>query len=477
MNRQLRWKLIVVLCVLLGGSISAWYPLLADRLGVSSPRFLLAHRLALGLDLKGGVEFVLRVNANEALGNGSTATRDEIVAQARHAVDKRVNGLGVFEPLIAVQGSNRDQLLVQLPGFTDVTRARAVLGTTARLEWRLVEAGPASTPDGFMTNGVLPPGTEVLGRSGPGASRSPAPDFFLVARDADVTGRDIRSARATTDENGLPTVSFSLTQDGARRFATFTANHVGRQLAIVLDGRVQSAPVVETPITGGEGQIRGFTREEASDLALVLRAGALPVSMTFLGGQYVGPTLGADAIRSGVGASLAGLALVAAFMLVYYRRAGINAVLSVTANLLVLMGVMAWLDAALTLPGIAGVILTIGMGVDSNVLVFERIKEELKAGRTLRSAIATAFDRVFLTILDTHIASLIAAAFLFQFGTGPVRGFATTLAVGLLTNVFTAVFVSRTLFELTLSRRRAGDAAPLMLEVARRPKNILAYRH
>ncbi len=191
---------------------------------------------------------------------------------------------------------------------------------------------------------------------------------------------------------------------------------------------------------------------EANDLALVLRSGALPVSMTYLGGEYVGPTLGLSSIHGGVTASLIGLLLVAAFMLVYYRRAGINAVLSVVANLLILVGAMALVGAALTLPGIAGLILTIGMGVDSNVLIFERIKEELKAGRPLRSAIRQGFDRVFLTILDTHVASLVAAAFLFQFGTGPIRGFATTLTLGLLTNVFTAVVVSRTLFEVALSR-------------------------
>ena len=232
-----------------------------------------------------------------------------------------------------------------------------------------------------------------------------------AARSADVAGRDVRSAKVSPDEMGQPAVAFSLTEDGGRRCAALTSANTGRQLAIVLDGRARSAPVISNPITSGEGTIQGgFSAAEARDLALVLRSGALPVSMTYLGGTYVGPTLGLQSIRAGVGASLAGLALVAAFMLVYYNRAGVNALVSVVANLIVLLGLMSLFGAALTLPGIAGLILTIGMGVDSNVLIFERIKEELKAGRATRSAIATGFDRVFLTILDTHVASLVAAA-------------------------------------------------------------------
>jgi SecD/SecF fusion protein len=453
MNLKLRWKVIVVLAIVFGSSICAWYPVLADRVGLSGPRLLLQNRLMLGLDLKGGVQFVLRVNVDEALRADAHVTRDEIVAQARQAVDRRVNELGVVEPLIAVQGGNRDELLVQLPGFTDVTRARTVLGTTARLDWKLVEAGPETRRDALLANGIEPEGTEILeGRGSISREAGASTLYYRLRREADVGGRDIRSARAGRDDRG-PIVAFSLTEDGGRRFAALTTANVGRQLAIVLDGRVQSAPVIENAITAGEGTIRGgFSPREAGDLALVLRSGALPVSMTYLGGQYVGPTLGLQSIRAGVGASLVGLALVAAFMLAYYNRAGLNAVLSVVANLLVLLGAMAWLGAAMTLPGIAGLILTIGMGVDSNVLIFERIKEELKSGCSARSAVRLGFDRVFLTILDTHVASLVAAAFLFQFGTGPIRGFATTLTLGLLTNVFTAVVLSRTLFDITLAR-------------------------
>jgi SecD/SecF fusion protein len=382
------------------------------------------------------VQFVLRVNAHEALHVDPTITHDEVVAQAREAVDRRINALGVVEPVIAVQGDSRDELLVQLPGFTDADRARAVLGATARLEWRLVKE------DGGLG-------------------------------DVAVSGRDIQRAWVTSDDFGRPAVSFTLTAAGKRRFADLTTQHVGRQVAIVFDDEVQSTPIIQRAITGGQGiLVGGYSRPEATDLALLLQAGALPVSMTFLGGDYVGPTLGAASVRAGLLASLGGLGLVVAFMLVYYRKAGANAVLSVLANVAVLLGFMALLGAAVTLPGIAGLVLTMGMGVDSNVLIFERIKEELRTGLSVRRAVAAGFDRVFFTILDTHIASLVAAAFLFQFGAGAVRGFATALCLGLLTNVFTAVVVSRTVFEVTLSRGTSW----LDRLTARMPLNPMRYR-
>jgi SecD/SecF fusion protein len=468
MVSKLRWKVALVLALIFVSSIWAWYPPLADRIGVSGPRFLIQKRLMLGLDLKGGVQFQLRVNVEEALRAGADVTRDEIVEQARHAVDRRINELGVVEPLIAVQGANRDELIVQLPGFADVTRARSVLGTTALLEWKLLDAGPAATREALLAGGAVPAGTEIVGTApAHGEAGGETKRYYRLHSTVEVSGRDIRGASATQDANGLPAVGFSLTPEGGRRFAEVTRANTGRQLAIVLDGRLQSAPVIEGPITLGQGVIQGsFTSREANDLALVLRSGALPVSMTYLGGEYVGPTLGLSSIQGGVGASMMGLILVAAFMLAYYRRAGINAVLSVVANLAILLGALALVGAALSLPGIAGLILTIGMGVDSNVLIFERMKEELNGGRSARSAMRHGFDRVFLTILDTHVASLIAAAFLFQFGTGAIRGFATTLTLGLLANVFTAVVVSRTLFEMSLSRS-AGAGLGLWTGVRR----------
>jgi preprotein translocase subunit SecD len=270
---------------------------------------------------------------------------------------------------------------------------------------------------------------------------------------AAVTGQDLRGAQPTIDENNRPAVRFMLTNEGSRKFGKVTGDNIGRLLAIILDNRVVSAPRIEGRIQD-EGRIYGsFTTQEANDLSLVLRSGALPASMSYLEERTIGATLGADSIRSGVTASLAGLTLVVLFMLLYYKLSGVNAIVTMACNLVVLLGLMAYLGAAMTLPGIAGFILTMGMGVDSNVLIFERIKEELAAGRGVRAAINAGFDRVFLTLLDTHVTALIAAAFLFQFGTGPIRGFATTLTIGLLTNLFTSIFVSKTLFELALSRQ------------------------
>jgi preprotein translocase subunit SecD len=271
-----------------------------------------------------------------------------------------------------------------------------------------------------------------------------------------VTGSDLRGAQPTIDEYNRPAVRFMLTNDGARKFGRVTGENIGRQLAIILDNRVVSAPRIDGRITD-EGRIYGsFTSQEVQDLSLVLRSGALPASMSYLHEDVIGPTLGADSIRAGVLASLSGLALVVLFMLAYYKLSGINAIVAMVANLVILLGMMAYFGAAMTLPGIAGFILTMGMGVDSNVLIFERLKEELAAQRGAKAAVKASFDRVFLTLLDTHVTSLIAAAFLFQFGTGPIRGFATTLTIGLLTNLFTSIFVSKTLFELVLSRRHTA---------------------
>jgi preprotein translocase subunit SecD len=245
-----------------------------------------------------------------------------------------------------------------------------------------------------------------------------------------------------------------MSRQGADKFAKLTGDNVGRPLAIILDNRIQSVANIQERIREN-GRISGnFTQQDVQDISLMLRSGALPASLTYLEERTVGPTLGADSIRAGVTASIGGLILVALFMLVYYKLSGVNAIVSIVLNLVILLGFMAQIGAVMTLPGIAGFILTLGMGVDSNVLIFERIKEELAAGKSPRAAISAGFDRVFLTILDTHVSSLISAAFLFQFGTGPIRGFATTLFFGLLANLFTAVFVSRTLFELELSARR-----------------------
>ena len=513
MAKNLRWKVILILGVVLL-SIWSFYP--PDQ------------KVRLGLDLKGGVHLVLRVQTDDALkletqttadrlaeqlktanipvgGVTSDATsftvtgigpdqdaafrnlltevevnydrssgagaytftlkpnivvqlREDTVNQALQTIERRVNELGVAEPIVA-RHSSADQILVQLPGVTDVDRAKEIIRSTAQLELKQVEQGPFSDEAAARAalGGNLAPEMQLLPGTIEAAPGQPASTgYYVVRRVPAVTGRDLRTARPTLDENNRPAVSFSLNQEGARKFGNFTQANIGRQLGIVLDNRVQSAPVIQSRIDD-EGRITGnFTNQEAQDLSLKLRSGALPANMVYLEERTVGPSLGAESVRAGILASIAGVLFVMIFMLLYYKLAGLNAITSVVVNLIILLGVMSYLGATMTLPGIAGFILTIGIGVDSNVLIFERIREELATNKTVKQAVAAGFDRVFLTILDTHIASLISAAFLFNFGTGPIRGFATTLTFGLLANVFTAVFVSRTLFELILVRRKAA---------------------
>ncbi|MFQ5789652.1 MAG: protein translocase subunit SecD [Acidobacteriota bacterium] len=384
--------------------------------------------------------------------------REETLTQAIETIRRRVDALGVAEPIIAPHGDRGNQLLVQLPGFDDAARAKEIIRSTAKLELNLVEGGPASTREQLLAGRAQPPPrTEIVS----GVSETGGTDrvYYLVRRTPVITGRDLKNARQSIDhDTNTPNVSFTLKPEGASKFRRATQANIGRQLAIILDGRVQSAPVIQSTIYD-QGQITGrFTLEEAQDLALVLRSGALPASLEYQEERTVGPTLGADSIRSGVTASLVGLAGVVLFILFYYRLSGLNAVIALLLNLLILLGALAYFRATLTLPGIAGVILTIGMGVDANVLIFERIKEEMRTGKTPRTAISAGFGKVFWTIFDTNLTSLVAAAILFQFGTGPVQGFAVTLSIGLLANIFTAIFVSRFIFDLVLSRRQQVEA-------------------
>jgi preprotein translocase subunit SecD len=385
--------------------------------------------------------------------NVQVTLREEAVTQARQTIERRVNELGVAEPSIAQQGANGDEILVQLPGVSDIDRAKEVMGSPGLLQLKIVEQGPVAARESLLVNGQVPAGMEVV----PGASGAPGDAstvYYLVKRVAAVEGRDLRSARPGIDSNGRPAVNFTLNSEGARKFGDVTGSNIGRNLAIILDSRVQTAPVINGRITA-DGIIEGIgSNEEVQDLSLILRSGSLPAKLTYLQERTIGPTLGADSIRAGLVASLVGLLLVVAFMLVYYKLSGVNAVVALIFNLVILLGLMAYVGAVMTLPGIAGFILTMGMGVDSNVLIFERIKEELAAERGVRASINAGFSRVFLTLLDTHISALIAAAFLFQFGTGPIRGFAVTLSVGLLSNIFTSTFVSKTLFETALANRR-----------------------
>ena len=381
--------------------------------------------------------------------------REDAVTQARQTIERRVNELGVTEPSIAQQGAN--QILVQLPGVTDVDRAKEIIGSPGMLALTLVEQGPAATKEDLLraTGGQVPSDMEVLSggpdvAAGPGAAAS----FYLVRRVPAVTGHDLRSARPELDENNQPAVGFTLNRNGAAAFSRVTGENVGRHLAIVLDKIVQSAPRIENRIND-QGRINGsFTQEEAQNLALILRSGALPAKLNYLEQRTIGPSLGADSIKSGVLASAIGLISITVFMLIYYRLSGVNAIVALVFNLVILVGLMAYVGAVMTLPGIAGFVLTMGIGVDSNVLIFERIKEELEAQRGVRASINAGFARVFWTLVDTHVAALISCAFLFQFGTGPIRGFAVTLFIGLISNLFTSIFVSKTLFEMALSNRQ-----------------------
>ncbi len=376
--------------------------------------------------------------------------RDQSVTQARETIDNRVNGLGVSEPLIQRQGS--DKIIVELPGVDDPERVKELIKVTAVLEWKLVKAGPAADEATLLqaTNGQVPDDAEVI-KGDPKRGQS---GFYLVDKVAVVTGKDLRTIRRTQDEWNNPAVAFSLNADGGARFEQVTGANVGKQIAIILDKKVQSAPVVETRIdrTSG-GIIRGrFTPQEADDLVIVLKAGALPAGIKYLEERTIGPALGADSIRQGLMAGLVAIVAVMAFMVFFYKLSGLNAIAALLLNVLILFGALAYFKAALTLPGIAGIILAIGMAVDANVLVFERMKEELALGKGVINAVSQGFSRAFSAIFDSNLTTIISAIFLFQFGTGPIRGYAVTLTISLVANLFTAVFISHLLFDLTVKK-------------------------
>jgi preprotein translocase subunit SecD len=377
--------------------------------------------------------------------------RRQTVQEAIRTLERRVNALGVTEPVIAETGNRGDQILVQLPGVTDVEQAKRIIKTTAQLTLKLVENQAASQESLLQASGGRVPETMELVQ---GPSDTPGePTFYLLRKEALITGRDLKSARVGIDESNRPQINFALNAVATDRFSQATQRNIGRQLAIVLDGVVYSAPTIQSRL-GSDNRITGrFTTQEADELAKILKAGALPATLRYLQELTVGASLGRDSIRDGVRASAAAMAFIALFMLVYYRFSGLNAIVALAANLLIVLAARAYTNATLTLPGIAGIILTVGVGVDTNVLVFERIREELRNGKTVRAAVQNGFDRVWITILDTHATALIAAAFLFQFGTGPIKGFAVTLVIGLVANIFASYFVSKFLFEWVLGKR------------------------
>ncbi len=380
------------------------------------------------------------------------------VQQAIETIRNRIDQLGVTEPTIQEHGLGQYQILVQLPGIDDPARVKEVMQSTAMLQIRQSFGGPYSSEQAALQdhNGVLPPDTLLLpGRASNGEGGE---TWYIISRASAVTGRDLRNASASQDENGQPAVGFNLTGEGGRKFFAFTSAHVGDNLAVVLDNKVQSVARIDEPIHDS-GIIKGrFTQQEVKDQSMILRSGALPAGIKYLEERTVGPSLGADSIRAGVRSAVIGMLAVLVFMLVYYRGAGINADVALILNLVILLGFLGYSGATLTLPGIAGVILTVGMGVDSNVLIFERIREEVRNGKTPPSAVDQGFSHAWVTIVDTHVTTIVSAFILFIFGTGPVRGFAITLTFGLLANLFTAVFVSRVIFDWVLGRKQRGEA-------------------
>jgi preprotein translocase subunit SecD len=535
MNKNLRWKVIVIIAVMLVflfgifGVPKSWSGsgLLAS----------MTDRIHLGLDLKGGTHLILQVQVNDAVkadaeramerlkdemrtrkinyadisqpdavnnpdrvvikGVPPDATSDlrslisdrlpeydatsgaenswvlnmkqqqltelknRAVAQAIETIRNRVDKLGVSEPIIQEHGLGDYQILVQLPGVDDPARVKEIMQSTAMLEIRQAMNNGATYKDEqaalAAVNGVLPDNSVLMHGKNIGASGEDA--VYVISRVSAVAGHDLREARVgRSSQTGQPEVNFFLTAEGGRRFANFTGQHVGDYLAVVLDNKVMEVAVIKSEI-GDSGVIEGrFTDQQAKDLALILNSGALPAGIKYLEERTVGPSLGADSIRSGVRAAIIGMLAVLIFMLVYYHGAGVNADVALILNLIILLGFLGFSGATLTLPGIAGVILTVGMGVDSNVLIFERIREELRNGKTPPSAVDQGFAHAWITIVDTHVTTIVSAFILFIFGTGPVRGFAVTLTFGLLANLFTAVFVSRVIFDYILSRKQRGEA-------------------
>jgi preprotein translocase subunit SecD len=390
-------------------------------------------------------------------------------------IRNRIDELGVREPTVQKEGIKGDRILIQLPGVEDPERAKEVMQDPAVLEWKTVIYPPGITdfqnwipPTSEeetirLFGGQLPPDTviypqRVAARDGSGTTTH----YWPLNKISTIVGNDLKNANRQQDQWGGTTVGFQLSQDAGRRFETATREYVGKKMAIVLGGvrskQVISAPVIQSTIRD-QGQITGnFDTQSAEDLALKLRSGSIPTDVTIIEERTVGPSLGRDSIRAGIVASLVGFVGVMLFMLVYYRGSGINAVVALLLNVILVMGAMGYFKATLTLPGIAGLILTVGMAVDSNVLIFERIREELSLGKTVRSAVDLGFSRAFMTIVDTHVTTLVSSFFLFTYGTGPVKGFAVTLTVGLVFSMFTAVFVSRVIFDLVLGEGRPVES-------------------
>jgi preprotein translocase subunit SecD len=395
-------------------------------------------------------DYKMTIRPSEAL-----TLRRSTVENSIRTIQTRIDALGVGESPVQQRGRSEGEaeILVQLPGVDDPGRIKQLIQTAAMLELYEVKDGPFPTEEDARAKhgGVLPLNTKLIKGTGRNEGNS---GWLLVARNPVVRGSDLRDAKPSQGELGKWETTFVLTQDAAKRFERFTEANIGNRLAIVLDNQWRSAPTIQNKI-GDTGRITGAASEQdASDLALVLRAGSLPASLVYLEERTVGPSLGADSIAKGIKSAIVGVIAVVLVMLLYYKRSGINATLALILNAIILLAVLSYFEAVLTLPGIAGFILTIGMAVDSNVLIFERIREELRAGKAVVAAVEAGFSKALGTIIDTHVTTVVSCAFLFLFGTGPVKGFAVTLVIGLMANVFTAVFVSKFIFDWELSGKR-----------------------
>ena len=381
--------------------------------------------------------------------------KQDTITQTKATIANKVNQLGLTEASVQQRGggANEAQLLVQLPGVDDPAHVKQILGTAANLGLYEVKGGPFASPQEAMQakGGVLPLDSQLVKERQTG---SQPPQLWLLARTPVIQNRDIRDSRPQQSQDRGWETEFVLAQDAAKRFERFTGAHIHDRLAIVLDGVVLSAPVINAKI-GDNGVIEGMgSHDNAADLSLELKAGSMPASVEYLEERAVGASLGSDSIKEGMWAGIAGVIAVVFVMLVYYKKSGVNATLALILNAIILVAALSYFGAVLTLPGIAGIILTIGMAVDSNVLIFERIREELRAGKAVIAAVDAGFSKAFLTIIDTHVTTVVSCAFLFLFGTGPVQGFAVTLVIGLCANVFTAVFVSRTIFDWELGGQK-----------------------
>lgn len=434
MHKDLKWKALLSLAVIALSLWSLWPPLaIKDNTG----KVVREGRINLGLDLQGGMHLVLRVDT----GKLSPKEAEGAPERALEIIRNRIDQFGVKEVSIARQGQN--EIVVQLPGITDRERALELVGQTALLEFRLVSDDAEKLKEALAGN--APEGYEF--------KESEEAENLLIEKKAEVTGADLLNAVVKFDQTAFnqPIVGITFNREGARKFAKLTGENVDRRLAIVLDGVVKSAPVIKERIPGGEGVIQGrFSPEEANDLAIVLRAGALPAPVVIEEERTVGPLLGRDSITAGIRAILIGAFLVFLFMIIYYLLAGVIAVVALVLDVIIILGVMGYFHFTLTLPGIAGLILTLGMAVDANVLIYERIREELRDGKTIRSAISNGYQKAFSAIIDSNLTTLIAAVLLFQFGTGPIRGFAMTLTIGIFASLFTALVVTQTIFQFLL---------------------------